>query len=263
MHSPGQGIGRVITATGVTPDIVLLNLRIVYLNYSPARDADKGTSLKPDQKEIFNRIAPSWYNFRHHSIFTRELTELARRWKSGRLLNIGCGHGADFLPFKDAFELHGVDFSPEMLKMAGKYATRYGLTLNLKEAEATALPYPDDYFDRAIAIATYHHLATSEDRRKAFTELKRILRPGGEAFVTVWNHSQPRFWLKPKDIMIPWRQRKETLERYYHLFSYWEIEKLAREAGLKILKSFPESSYRLPVKLWSRNICLLLQKAAD
>jgi ubiquinone/menaquinone biosynthesis C-methylase UbiE len=218
--------------------------------------------MKPGQKEVFDRIAPSWYNFRHHSIFTKELEELARRWGKGRLLNIGCGHGADFLSFREGFELHGIDFSPEMLKMAEKYAAKYGFNVNLKEAEATALPYQDSYFDWAIAIASFHHLVTRKERLKAFAELRRILKPGGEAFVTVWNHGQPRFWFKPKDVMIPWRQKQETLERYYHLFSYGELEGLARETRLKTLKSFPESFYRLPVKFWSRNICLLLQKPA-
>ncbi len=216
----------------------------------------------PSQKEVFDRIAPSWYNFRHHSIFTRELEELAQRWHTGKLLNIGCGHGADFLPFKESFELHGVDFSPQMLKMAEKYAAKYCFNVNLKEAETTAFPYPDGYFEWAIAVANYHHLDTKEDRQKAFAELKRVLKPGGEAFVTVWNHGQPHFWFKPKDLMVPWRQKEETLQRYYHLFSYGEFGALARGAGFEILKSFPESSYKLPVKFWSRNICLLLKNPA-
>jgi tRNA (uracil-5-)-methyltransferase TRM9 len=48
--------------------------------------------------EVFDQIASGWYNFRHYSIFRPELEALARKWQKGRLLNIGCGHGADFLP---------------------------------------------------------------------------------------------------------------------------------------------------------------------
>ena len=212
-----------------------------------------------NQRDVFNRIAPSWYNFRHYSIFTRELTALAKCWGGGRLLNLGCGHGADFLPFKEGFDLYGVDFSIEMLKMAGKYAAKFNLSLHLKAADITALPYPDEHFDKAIAIATYHHLTTKEARFKALTELRRVLKPDGQAFITVWNRAQPRFWLKPKELMVPWRQKGETIQRYYYLFSYGELEKLANEAGFKILKSSPESSYRLPLKFWSKNICLLLE----
>ena len=66
--------------------------------------------------EVFDQMAPGWYNFRHYSIFIPELEMLAKRWQKGKLLNLGSGHGADFLPFKDNFELYGVDFSGEMIK---------------------------------------------------------------------------------------------------------------------------------------------------
>ena len=54
--------------------------------------------------------------------------------------------------------------------------------------------------------------------------------------------------------------RDKTLYRYYYLFSYPELEKLAKQAGFEVLKSFAESSYHLPVKFFSRNICLLVRK---
>lgn len=211
-------------------------------------------------KDIFNQIAPGWYSFRHWSIFRSELEMLAQRWQSGRLLNIGCGHGPDFLPFVRSFELYGMDFSLEMLKLARKYALKFKFSVSLSLAEVTHLPYPDETFDRAISVATYHHLKSREEKQAALVELRRILKPGGEAFITVWNRWQPRFWFKPKEVAVPWRKRDKILYRYYYLFSYPELEKLVRKAGFEILKSFPESSYRFPVKLFSQNICLLVRK---
>ena len=76
-------------------------------------------------QDVFDRIAPGWYNFRHWSIFRSELEEMARRWQRGRLLNAGCGHGADFLPFIRGFDLYGVDFSSDMLRFARKYAEKF------------------------------------------------------------------------------------------------------------------------------------------
>jgi tRNA (uracil-5-)-methyltransferase TRM9 len=213
-----------------------------------------------DNKEIFNQIAPSWYNFRHWSIFRTELEELAGRWQQGKLLNLGCAHGPDFLPFKDGFELYGVDFSAEMLKYAEKYAQKFGFAVELTLADVRCLPYPDESFDRAISVATYHHLGGGE-HKAALAELGRVLKPGGEAFITVWNRGQPRFWLKSKEAAIPWRKKKgETIYRRYYLFSYGELERLAKQAGFEVLKSSPESAYCFPVKLFSRNICLLVKK---
>lgn len=211
-------------------------------------------------RDIFNQIAQGWYNYRHHSIFRSELEALAQQWQGGRLLNVGCGHGPDFVPFKESFELHGIDFSPKMLELARKYADKYKFSVNLVEADALSLPYADDSFDWAIAMATYHHIEDKEARPEALKELWRVLRPGGEAFITVWNKWQPRFWLRTKNVLVPWRSKDRTFYRYYHLFSYGELEELIRKAGFKVVSSSPESRYRFPFKKFSRNICMLVRK---
>ena len=211
-------------------------------------------------KEIFNQIAPGWYNFRHRSIFPTELEALAQRWRQGRLLNVGCAHGPDFLPFQQDFELHGMDFSVEMLKHAQRYSAKFEFNVSLIEADARYLPYTNDSFDYAIAVATYHHIQDKAERLQALQELWRVLKPGGEAFITVWNRWQPRFWLKKRNVMVPWRGKDKTFYRYYYLFNYSELEKLVQQAGFEVLQSFPEKAYRFPLKSFSRNICLLVRK---
>jgi SAM-dependent methyltransferase len=210
--------------------------------------------------DVFNQIASSWYNFRHWSIFRQELAWLAQRWHKGKLLNLGCAHGPDFLPFRENFELYGVDFSAEMLKFAQKYSQKFGFTVNLSLADVRCLSYRDETFDWSISVATYHHIKGRGERLKALQELKRVLKPGGEAFITVWNRWQPRFWFRGKEVDIPWRTKDEVLYRYYYLFSYGELAKLAKKAGFDVLKSFPESTYQFPLKFFSQNICLLLKK---
>ncbi len=211
-------------------------------------------------RDVFNQIAPGWYNFRHWSIFRTELEALTQRWQKGSLLNLGCAHGPDFLPFRQNFDLYGVDFSTEMLSLARKYSLKFDFSANLLVADVRHLPLADEVFDWVISVATYHHIKSKRERLKALEELKRVLKPGGEAFITVWNHWQPRFWLRGKEAAIPWRTKDKTLERYYYLFSYSELEKLAKQAGLQVVKSFHENAYRFPLKFFSRNICLLVRK---
>jgi tRNA (uracil-5-)-methyltransferase TRM9 len=213
-------------------------------------------------REVFDEIAPGWYNFRHWSIFRGELEALAARWQGGRLLNLGCAHGPDFLPFREGFELYGVDFSPQMLGLAAKYARKFSFDVNLLLADVTALPFADGSFDWAVAVATYHHVKGREGQRRALAELERVLKPGGEAFITVWNRWQRRFWFKPKEVFVPWKTGDKILERYYYLFSYPELEKLVRSSGFELLRSFPEGSYGGRIKLFSRNICLLVRRVS-
>lgn len=225
--------------------------------------------------EIFDRIAPGWYDVRHWSIFRVELEALARRWRQGRLVNLGCAHGPDFLPFAADFDLHGVDFSAGMLRQGGRYQAKFGFSAGLVRADVGRLPFADESFDWAISVATYHHLPR-EKQAAAFAELYRVLSPSGEAFITVWNRRQPRFWLRRKETVVPWRSRGQTLPRYYYLFSRGELARRVREAGFRVLDDQRRCGDagrldgsrcrgnscrpRLKGGLFSRNVCLLVTK---
>jgi len=213
-------------------------------------------------REVFDEIAESWYRVRHWPLLRDELDALAARWQSGKLLNIGCGHGPDFLSFGQGFELCGMDSSRAMLKQATRYSTKFRFYVNLVESDALLLPFPDNTFDWAISVATYHHIKGGEEREKAFVELKRVLKPEGEAFLTVWNHGQPRFWFKSKEQQVPWRLKERTVYRYYHLFSYGELRKLLVKTDWEIISMLPEKSYHFPIRNFSRNICVLIRKGS-
>lgn len=233
-------------------------------------------------RDTFDRIAESWYRVRHWPLLRVELEQLAERWRGGRLLNIGCAHGADFLPFRQSFgprgsdsfpkmpgpaqgrsasfEFCGMDFSPIMLEQARRYSAKFDFYVNLVVADMLSLPFGDSVFDFAVAVAAYHHIKGKKERTTAVNELVRVLKPGGEAFLSVWNRAQPRFWLKSQEQLVPWRLGDRTVYRYYHLFSYGEIRRLLAEAGLEIIAIGPEKSYRFPLRRFSRNICALVRK---
>jgi len=164
------------------------------------------------------------------------------------------------VPFKSTFDLYGIDFSSEMIKMARRYAHKFNFSVNLQVADAKHLPFYDNAFNWAVAVASYHHLKGHADQLSALRELKRVLKPGAEAFLTVWNRCQPRFWFAGRETSVPWKAKGEIIQRYYYLFTYWEFESLVRESGFRVLQTFPEARYHFPVKFFSRNICLLAQK---
>jgi tRNA (uracil-5-)-methyltransferase TRM9 len=211
-------------------------------------------------REVFDQIAESWYRVRHWPLLRGELDALAARWQSGKLLNVGSAHGADFLPFSQRFELWGVDSSRAMLRQGLRYSAKHELYVTLVLADALSLPFTDNSFDCAISVATYHHVKGREEREKAFEELRRVLKPKGEAFVTVWNRGQPRFWFRSKEQRVPWRLTEKTVYRYYHLFSYGELQKLLLKTGWQIITVSAENSYHFPIRNFSHNICVLMKK---
>jgi ubiquinone/menaquinone biosynthesis C-methylase UbiE len=210
-------------------------------------------------REVFEEIAESWYRVRHWSRFSKELKKLSLRWQHGKLLNIGCAHGPDFLPFKEKdFDLYGIDFSTEMIRLAQKYSGKFDFNVNLTVADAVCLPFSNATFDWAIAIATYHHIEDATQRHKAFEELRRVLKPGGEALITVWNRGQSRFWFKGKEIEVPWKSKDTTFYRYYYLFSHTELQRELKKAGFQIIDMFSERTHSGLLRLFSRNICVLV-----
>jgi len=208
----------------------------------------------------YDGIAESWYRLRHRTRFKAELQSMADRWGQGILLNVGCAHGPDFLPFKDRFEMWGLDSSEQMIRMAVRYSQKYSFTPNLLVADAGYLPFGSGVFDYVVSVATYHHISGRRNRDMAFREMRRVLKPGGEAFITVWNRWQRIFVGKGKEVQVPWKTREKEIPRYYYLFTYFELEADLRQAGLKVLATRPESEYKLPLKYFSRNICVLVKR---
>ncbi len=79
----------------------------------------------------------------------------------------------------------GLDADPEALNIARGKLEGAGVELRLDHGLASALPYPDDSFERVISSLFFHHLS-SEVKQKAMREVLRILRPGGEFHLADW-----------------------------------------------------------------------------
>ncbi len=210
-----------------------------------------------DLSNVYDGIAESWYRLRHRTRFRAELDAVAQRWQCGKLLNIGCAHGPDFLPFKDKFELWGIDSSAAMINLALKYSDKFKFAASLIVADAVSLPFQDRSFDWIISVAAYHHILDKQSRLQAFRELRRILKPGGEVFLTVWNRWQKDFIGKGKQVIVPWKIQDKQLMRHYYLFTYPEITRLLKSAGFEVMRTYAENGYTLRVKYLSRNICVL------
>ena len=51
--------------------------------------------------------------------------------------------------------------------------------ISVIQGDSTALPFPDDTFSSVIAILMLHHLKSPELQDCAFSEVRRVLQPGG------------------------------------------------------------------------------------
>ena len=100
---------------------------------------------------------------------------------SGRVLELGCGTG-DMFPFvvdgaSGDLEYHAIEPDPHMRKRAVVAAREAGLAVDLRDARAESLPYPDDSFDVVLAGVVF---CTVQDPDAALEEVVRVLKPDGE-----------------------------------------------------------------------------------
>lgn len=102
-----------------------------------------------------------------------------------RILELGCGNGMLWVENRDrippGWNLTLSDFSPGMLTDAQRNLTTVAHPFHFEIINAHAIPYPDAAFDAVIAN---HMLYYVEDKPQAFTEIKRVLKPGGKFYAT-------------------------------------------------------------------------------
>ena len=100
--------------------------------------------------------------------------------KCPRLLDIGYGGGV-FLPELGSRcdELYGVDIHKNVDAVQAMLA-KESVKADLKYGDVTALPFKDGYFDRVACISVLEFV---KDLDKAFAEMARVLKPGGDAII--------------------------------------------------------------------------------
>ncbi len=128
----------------------------------------------------------------HHPVFARlwsvmsrhEPAEIRRHRDellaglSGRVIEVGAGTGSNFAHYPPAVEeVVAVEPEPYLRERARAAATHADVRIEVRDGVADRLPAGDASFDAAVACLV---LCTVPDQARALSELRRVLRPGGE-----------------------------------------------------------------------------------
>jgi demethylmenaquinone methyltransferase/2-methoxy-6-polyprenyl-1,4-benzoquinol methylase len=155
-------------------------------------------------REIFSTI-PGRYDFLNHLLSMRRdvawrrfAIRKMRFFNTFRLLDVAtgtCDMAVEAARTYPEITVKGIDFVAEMLvpgkrKIAGR---GLGERVELMQADATSLPFPDESFDAASIAFGIRNIP---ERLVALKEMRRILVPGGRAFILELNAPQNRLWRK-------------------------------------------------------------------
>jgi SAM-dependent methyltransferase len=104
---------------------------------------------------------------------------------AARILDLGCGPGTELLQLAQVFpsgEVVGVDLASEMIAAAHASAHKTGLrNIAFFQADVADLPqHFSERFDAVHCSFAFHHY---RDASGAIREMRRVLKPGGKAFV--------------------------------------------------------------------------------
>jgi ubiquinone/menaquinone biosynthesis C-methylase UbiE len=117
---------------------------------------------------------------RQIAFFERVLLDDDRAWAcsqaTGDVLEVAIGTGRNLAFYPPDARLTGVEFSPAMLEIARHRARELVRDVDLRLGDAQALELPDASFDTVVCTLS---LCAIPDDRRALTEMRRVLRPGG------------------------------------------------------------------------------------
>jgi SAM-dependent methyltransferase len=137
-------------------------------------------------------------------------------WSSGeRLLEIGLGYGTvGQLLAERGVDYHGLDISPGPVGMMVHRLEMLGVadpSARVTQGSALAIPHLDTSFDVVVSIGCLHHTG---DLAAAIREVRRVLRPGGQAMIMVYNSHSLRAALIGVGMVRSgaWRDRERRAE---------------------------------------------------
>lgn len=158
-------------------------------------------------------------------------------YRGKRLLEIGCGAGVDLVRFAQAGAIvTGVDLSTTSIELARRNFVQHNLAADLRIMNGEELQFPDDMFDVVFAHGVLQYTA---DANRMIAEIHRVLKPGGEAIMMVYNRNS---WLNlmSKVAKVPLEHEDAPVLRKFSIAEFKEMLK-----PFKVYRIVPE---RFPVK---------------
>src|SRR2546425_12434357 len=171
-----------------------------------------------------------WWFFGRRKIIEGFVEKICRDIgrRKPRILDVGCGTGANLQMLSQFGAAEGVDVSSEALE----FCRARGLS-NVKQGAAETLPHGDASFDLVTGLDVVEHL---DDDVAGLREMRRVLRPGGRALLFV-----PAF-------MFLWGVQ-DDISHHRRRYTIPELSERLSKAGLAVERAtYAKITFFLPIR---------------
>ena len=153
-------------------------------------------------RQIWEKLAPRYDN--DIKLFEKLFFSGGRQWVCSQarqeVLEIGAGTGRNLEYYPQGVRLTAVDISAPMLDIARQRANELGRQVDLRMGDAQALEFANETFDTVVFTLS---LCSIPDDRKAISEAKRVLRPGGRLLL-LEHVASPRWPVRTVQELLDW-----------------------------------------------------------
>ena len=156
----------------------------------------------------------------------------------GRVLEIGAGTGFNFNFYGEQTErVVATEPDPFMLRRARSRAEAADVEVEVQQASAEDLPFEDESFDTVVGTWV---ACSFKDPAKAFSEIRRVLKPGGELRFQEHVRSENSLVALGQDMMTPLTRllgagchhNRETLR--YMREAGFELERIEKVSVMEV-----------------------------
>jgi SAM-dependent methyltransferase len=136
-------------------------------------------TMQPKEYELMYRVEDShWWYQGMASVVRNVIRKFCWRGKTLRILDAGCGTGANMRMLADYGDVTGLDLSRHAVHLAHRRGQQ-----NVMRASVMALPFADESFDMVTSFDILYFAGIDDDL--AFREASRVLIPGGKMILRV------------------------------------------------------------------------------
>lgn len=181
---------------------------------------------------ILFRVEQShWWYMGRRRILASFVEDICRRVtdRRPRILDVGCGTGANLIMLSNYGDAEGVDVSEDALA----FCRERGLE-KVRLGAGEELPYDDGTFDLVTALDVVEHM---DDDLAGLSEMRRVLRPGGRVLLFV-----PTF-------MFLWGLQDEV-SNHRRRYRLPQLRRVLEQAGFEIERTtYANITFFLPILL--------------